>query len=373
MLWLANFCYGDCTPSKTGQYPTINGAVVGWSDTALSAGGPVQPTSYIAGDSTKVMNAVGIAIGDPPTTPSGGGTTTTTTPPSTGGGGTPPPPPPPPPPVTTTPPPVTTTPPPAPTPLVAPMPLGLSGAALATPATATTKSGAAASLSAVAGTTSFEVNVPDGALPDGSAVSLFAVTNGANLVPRLPHTDGYLAAFAVTWASPNASSAVAATAIDATVSDPAILPGDVVYAVQGGILKKVATATVAGHIEVGFTSAPILVVAQPPRVRAPLATATLKGHAVELRLICETGGVCKATGNVTVMHKVVRNGKQVLAPLVLAHLRLVAMRPGASRAVGFPLTAAGRKLLANHHGSYRAGVVLTLDGGARTVRTVVIR
>lgn len=378
VLWLDNFCRGDC---RTGTgYTQGPGAIVGWKVSDLTSGGYVAPTTYIAGSKTNLVNPVGIALGAAPTTPAPP-TTTTPTPPTTtspnpppttssgGGGGYVPPPV-----VTPTPSaPVTSPPPPAPAPLIAPMPLGLSGLALANPSTATVQAGAAAFLSALAGTTSFKVTVPAGALPDGSAVSLFAVTNGANLIPRLPHADGYVGAFAVTWASPNASSVISSSAIDATVADSAIMPGDVVYSLQDGILKKVAVATVKGHVDVGFTSAPIFVVAQPPRMAAVAATAQLKDHAIQVRLSCQTGNVCMASGNLTAVRRIVRNGKHVLAAVVLAHLRLVALRSGSARSVGFPLTTAGRKTFAKFHGSYRLGLVLSITGGSRTVRTLVVR
>ena len=266
----------------------------------------------------------------------------------------------------------TSTTPPSPSPLVAPTPLGLAVSALGIPVSATALADAAAFATTVAGANSYQLTVPAGVLASGSSVSLYSVTNGVNLAPRLPRGEGYLGAFAVTWVAPSGASTIASGTVDATVHNRAIEPGDVVYTLDSGVLKKVAVARQRGQVDVGFTTASTFVLAQPARLLAPLASASLQGNAIQVRLSCRTGSACAASGNLTVMRSVMRHGKRVLQPVVLAHLHRVVLRRGASRRVGFPLTAAGRATLGGHRASFRLGLVLTVTGGTRMVRTVVI-
>jgi hypothetical protein len=87
--------------------------------------------------------------------------------------------------------------PPATTPAPAPPPAGIAAATLGTPVTATVEAASPTTLDDTAGSASATVSIPAGALPSGSVVSVYPVTNATTLTSAIRKGQAYVTSFAV--------------------------------------------------------------------------------------------------------------------------------------------------------------------------------
>jgi hypothetical protein len=155
----------------------------------------------------------------------------------------------------------------------APPPSGVPTASFGTPVSTTTSSTASTTLTLASGGSSDSVVIPAGALPNGTTVSEYPISNPSSLTP--PAGQSYVIAFAVSWQTSDGTSPASTSPITMTINDPAIAVGDSVYLVSSSGLTLVATATVAGTVTFTFTSDPIFLVtaATPPPPKIPGAVA----------------------------------------------------------------------------------------------------
>ena len=110
------------------------------------------------------------------------------------------------------------------------------------------------------------VTVPAAALPSGTTVSVYPVTNPAPLTADVPAGQSYVTSVAVSWQAPNGTSPAATAPITVTITDPSIVAGDTIYEVTSTGLKAVGTATVNGSVTITFSNDPVFLVTTSPTV-----------------------------------------------------------------------------------------------------------
>ena len=198
--------------------------------------------------------------------------------------------------VTYTPPPVFPIPTPSstPSPVVAqpdgvfPSDLGapVSGVAQSTAPTAVTLS-----LNSGTGKATSTILIPEGALPSGTVVNAYPVTNTAPLMAQVPDGQAYLDSFAVTWLAPDGSSPLANEPITLAIVDPSIVAGDVIYQLTSTGLTQAGVAPANGFVLVTFTGDPTFVVTAPALLaQAPLRVTSTKGVVGSARTLAASGG-----------------------------------------------------------------------------------
>jgi len=121
-----------------------------------------------------------------------------------------------------------------------------------TPTSGTVSGTTSSTVLETSGGASETVTVPAGALPSGTTVSVYPVTNTAPLVAAVPTGSSYVLSFAVTWASPDGTSPVATAPITMTINDPSIVAGDTIYELTSAGLVAVGTATTNGTVTITF-------------------------------------------------------------------------------------------------------------------------
>jgi hypothetical protein len=151
----------------------------------------------------------------------------------------------------------------------APPPSGVPATSFGTPDSVTTSLTTPTTLTLSAGGASTSVFVPAGALPSGTTVSEYPVTDPSSLTP--PAGQSYVIAFAVSWQTLGGAAPEATAPISMTITDPNIGIGDSIYLVTSAGLTSVATASVAGTVTFTFTSDPVFLVTAttPPSAKAP--------------------------------------------------------------------------------------------------------
>ena len=166
---------------------------------------------------------------------------------------------------------------PAPPPTSATVPASAFGA----PTTGTASSAASETVTATSGDAHETVTVPAGALPGGTSVSVYPITDTAPLVAQVPTSTSYVLAFGVSWETPTGSSPAAATPITATINDPSIVAGDTIFEVTPSGLVAVGTASTNGTVTITFSSDPTFVITHVAAAARALPRATkVDGSAV---------------------------------------------------------------------------------------------
>jgi hypothetical protein len=140
--------------------------------------------------------------------------------------------------------------------------------------------------------------VPVGALPSGTTVSVYPVTNTAPLVAQVPAGHSYVVSLAVAWQAPDGTSPRATAPITMSVSDPGIVAGDTIYEVTTAGLVAVGTAKANGSATITFSSDPTFIIAATLRVaQSALTITTLSGTVGTALTLVTSGG--SGTGALT--------------------------------------------------------------------------
>lgn len=176
----------------------------------------------------------------------------------------------------------------------APPPADVATTSFGTPTSVVTTPGNPASLTQSELGATATLAVPANALPAGTTVSLYPVTNAAQLAQSLPTGQSYLASFAVSWQAANGSSPAALAPLSLTITDSSIVPGDVIYGVTSTGLTVLGTATFSGSVTVTFTSDPTFIVATPTEpsvtIASPANGATyVVGQTINAAFTCTPG------------------------------------------------------------------------------------
>jgi hypothetical protein len=133
--------------------------------------------------------------------------------------------------------------------------------------------------------------VPVGALPSGTTVSVYPVTNTAPLVAAVPTGSSYVLSFAVTWESPDGTSPTATAPITMTITDPSIVAGDTIYELTSAGLEAVGTATTNGTVTITFSSDPTFLVTHTALLaQASLQVTTTSGTVGAALALATSGG-----------------------------------------------------------------------------------
>jgi hypothetical protein len=257
-----------------------------------------------------------------------------------------------------------------PAPSQGPVPRHLSSKALGAPVSQVISANTAATLAATAGAAVVTLDVPAGALPAGTAVSIYPITKIAALHASLGDHQAFTSAFSITWQASNGTVPTASTPVRATITDAAIHAGDVIYEFGAkGQLMPVGKATVRGTVTITFTNDPTFVIAEIPKVTiAARGTVTPTGL-VDLKVSCVAGAQCHGTVAMSVARKVNRKIRHV----VLAH-GIIGQNAGISRMVGFRLTPMGKALLmrlsAKKH--FKMTSLTIVKGEPRMVHPVIV-
>ena len=180
----------------------------------------------------------------------------------------------------------------------APPPSGLSAPDYGTPVSGTASSTAVTTVTESSSGVSVTVTVPAGALPAGTTVSVYPITDTSTLTADVPAGKSYVLSFAVSWKTSSDTSPVASTPITTTITDPSIKAGDTIYELTSIGLVAVGTAAVDGSATVTFSSDPVFVVAEAALTsQAALTLTTLKGTVGTALTLTSSGG--SGTGAVT--------------------------------------------------------------------------
>ena len=110
---------------------------------------------------------------------------------------------------------------------------------------------------------SVSVRVPAGALPEGTFVEVYSLSTDEYARTLVGAQGSYIVNLVVAWHTADELVPVATTPIIMTIKNATIKKGADVYAVQGKVVKKLATATVDGEVVVLISEDPIITVTNP--------------------------------------------------------------------------------------------------------------
>jgi sugar lactone lactonase YvrE len=129
-----------------------------------------------------------------------------------------------------------------------------------TPITVTDSNTLPLTIMSPTGGASESITVPVNALPSGTNVSIYPVTSNAPLVLLVPKGSTYVLSFGVSWETPAGSTPPTIVPIDATITDPTIVPGDTIYEVAPTGLVALGTASSAGTLSFTFSNDPTFLI-----------------------------------------------------------------------------------------------------------------
>lgn len=142
----------------------------------------------------------------------------------------------------------------------APPPAGVSASSLGTPTSVSVSASSATTVTLSSGGASSLLTIPAKALPAGTTLSEYPITNTASLVAQVPAGQSYVVALAISWQAPTGTSPTATAPLSLTITDPSIVAGDTIYEVTSTGLTAVGTASANGSVTITFTSDPIFMV-----------------------------------------------------------------------------------------------------------------
>jgi len=274
-------------------------------------------------------------------------------------------------------------------------PAGVPSATFGTPSTGLVTPTAPTVVQLTSGTSSAAVTVPAGALPVGTALDVYPVTNASSLAGSIPSGQSYVLSFAVAWQSPGGTVPTATTPLSMTITDPSIVAGDTIYEVTSSGVTKVGTATVNGSVTVTFTTDPTFVLAKsnsstttttttpvttttvPPTPSVSIVSGKLhvKKNAVAMSLRC-TNAPCSGVAELVKVSSVkVKNGKKVSTKKVTSILARAAYSAKASSTITVSLHLMSAGISAFAHASTRAVSVtasVSLRGGVSRTKGVSV-
>jgi hypothetical protein len=256
----------------------------------------------------------------------------------------------------------------------APPPPGIPPATLGTPVTATINASSPTTLNQTSGSASATVSIPAGALPSGSLVSIYPITNATTLTSDIRTGQSYVTSFAVSWQAPDGSSPTALAPITITIDDLGIVAGDTVYALtSAGRLTPVGVAKANGVVTITFESDPVFVVAAVPKLTLATTLAKATKKAIDLKLYCTAAASCHATATLSFTVKARRGHETVVTHVTVASAHFVIAK-ARTTTIDLRMTRFGRAVLARRTPNQRLHLNLAtaVTGAARSVKTVLL-
>ncbi|MBW4030766.1 MAG: hypothetical protein HIU57_08895 [Acidobacteria bacterium] len=172
-----------------------------------------------------------------------------------------------------------------------PPPSGLSASDYGTPNSGTASSTAVTTVTQSSGGASETVTVPAGALPAGTTISVYPITDTSTLTADVPAGESYVHSFAVSWETPSNTSPTSSTPLTITITDASIKAGDTIYELISTGLVVVGTATVDGSVTLTFSNDPVFLVTHTaPVAQSALSVTTLLGRVGTALSLVTRGG-----------------------------------------------------------------------------------
>jgi uncharacterized repeat protein (TIGR02543 family) len=121
------------------------------------------------------------------------------------------------------------------------------------------------------GSSSVSYEIPVNALSAGTVISIYGLTDFSSLTGIVPTGKTVISSTVISWLGTDGTVQDTNSPIKMTITDSQIVPGSVVYAVTGGELTLLGTATTNGSITTTIVSDPVILIANPVVVntRAP--------------------------------------------------------------------------------------------------------
>jgi uncharacterized repeat protein (TIGR02543 family) len=110
-------------------------------------------------------------------------------------------------------------------------------------------------------TVSYEI--PVNSLSAGTVISVYGLTDFSSLVGIVPSDKTVISSTVIAWLGTDGTVQDTNSPIKMTITDSQIVPGSVVYAVTGGELTLLGTATTSGSITTTIVSDPVILIANP--------------------------------------------------------------------------------------------------------------
>jgi uncharacterized repeat protein (TIGR02543 family) len=113
------------------------------------------------------------------------------------------------------------------------------------------------------GSSSVSYEIPVNALSAGTVISIYGLTDFSSLAGVVPTGKTVISSTVISWLGTDGTVQDTNSPIKMTITDSQIVPGSVVYAVTGGELTLLGTATTNGSITTTIVSDPVILVANP--------------------------------------------------------------------------------------------------------------
>jgi uncharacterized repeat protein (TIGR02543 family) len=113
------------------------------------------------------------------------------------------------------------------------------------------------------GSSSVSYEIPVNALSAGTVISIYGLTDFSSLAGVVPSGKTVISSTVISWLGTDGTVQDTNSPIKMTITDSQIVPGSVVYAVTGGELTFLGTATTNGSITTTIVSDPVILIANP--------------------------------------------------------------------------------------------------------------
>jgi uncharacterized repeat protein (TIGR02543 family) len=113
------------------------------------------------------------------------------------------------------------------------------------------------------GSSSVSYEIPVNALSAGTVISIYGLTDFSSLAGVVPSGKTVISSTVISWLGTDGTVQDTNSPIKMTITDNQIVPGSVVYAVTGGELTLLGTATTNGSITTTIVSDPVILIANP--------------------------------------------------------------------------------------------------------------
>ena len=132
------------------------------------------------------------------------------------------------------------------------------------------------------GSSSVSYEIPVNALSAGTVISIYGLTDFSSLAGIVPSGKTVISSTVISWLGTDGTVQDTSSPIKMTITDSQIVPGSVVYAVTGGELTLLGTATTNGSITTTIVSDPVILIANPVVVNTRAAAPVVVDNSAAL-------------------------------------------------------------------------------------------
>jgi uncharacterized repeat protein (TIGR02543 family) len=161
------------------------------------------------------------------------------------------------------------------------------------------------------GASSVSYEIPVNALSAGTVISIYGLTDFSSLAGVVPSGKTVISSTVISWLGTDGTVQDTNSPIKMTITDSQIVPGSVVYAVTGGELTLLGTATTNGSITTTIVSDPVILIANPVVVntRAPAPAPVVVDNSAALAAAAKELADKKAAEEAAAALKIVAEAK----------------------------------------------------------------